>query len=465
MRAARFAINALPLALCLSMPAAAQTVLDPRLVVEPVAAGLELPTAIAFLGADDFLVCEKNSGRIKHVVSGAVADVALDLPVNGEATRGLLGLAKHPDFDANGFLYVFYSRAAQDGGAWIENRLSRFAWDGDRILASSEQTLAVFPAAADQNNAPACEGGHLRFGPDGLLYGTLGDLGRGGFDNPRIETNTADAGVAHGGGIFRLRDDGAAPADNPFAAHASPEIQRLFAFGVRNSFGLAWDPYSGALWDAENGPEVYDEINLVRPGMNSGWLKLMGPDARDATYEQNLDTPFDQTDLIELPGAHYADPALSFYEPLGVTSLAFVDGPRFPCDLRGALLLGDFNFGQLYIFRLNAQRDGLDLPPLVSDGVADTPEERAAFVFGEGWGVTTALEYGPDQALYHVSMTHGAVRRIRQVGPAGDVNFDGVVDLADVLLTLGSFGRTSQADTDCDGDTDLIDLATVLGGL
>ena len=90
--------------------------------------------------------------------------------------------------------------------------------------------------------------------------------------------------------IFRINDDGTAPSDNPFASQ--PNLAKYYAYGIRNGFGLAFDPLSGELWDTENGPNAYDEINLVRPGFNSGWERIMGPVSRD---------PQGTSDLVQFP--------------------------------------------------------------------------------------------------------------------------------------------------------------------
>lgn len=441
----------------------AQTLLDERLTIQTVVSGLDQPTQIGFLDNGDFLACEKNTGRVRRVTNAVIGDTVLDLAVSNEAFRGLLGLAVHPHFPQPPWVYVFYSRAASDGGDWLGDRVSRFAWDGTRLAIESEQVLIDVPADPGQNLQPACEGGKLAFGPDDTLYAVIGDLGRGGFENPRVEANTHDAALAQAGAIFRIRDDGVPPHDNPFIDHPDPGVRRMFAYGVRNSFGLAFDPETGALWDAENGPELYDEVNLVRPGFNSGWLKIMGPDARDAAYEKNGFASYDPEQLVWLPAAHYSDPELSFLQTIGPTALTFLDGLGIPCDLHGRLVLGDTNLGNLYLLTLNPPRDGLALPAgLAEDRVADSPTERDALVWGSGWWVTSDLRVGPDGALYVVTLADGTVRRVRQAGPVGDLNGDARVDFQDLQLLLLAYGTTSDGDLDCDGSTDLADLSLLL---
>lgn len=452
-------------ALVIPVAARGQTVADPRLAVQIVVSGLAQPTAMEFLGPDEFLVCEKASGRIWRVAGGQLVDVVLDLPVANDATRGLLGLALHPEFAANGRVFAFYSLSVADGGPWLENRVSRFVYDGQRIDPASELVVARFTSDAAQNNAPACEGGVLRFGPDGLLYGSIGDLGRGGFENPRLEQNSGAEQVANSGGIFRIAPDGSIPPENPFVQHPDVHVQRLFAYGVRNTYGLDFDPRTGALWATENGPEVFDEINRVPPGMNSGWLKIMGPDAYDAVYGKNLYTAYDAEDLVQIPGAQYVDPALSFFHPLGLTALRFVESEQYPCGLQGAMLVGDTNTGRLYRLELTPDRETIALDDELADGVADSIDETAGLVFGEGWGVTTDLKFGPDGLLYVVSLTRGQVFRIRPVGPRADLDGNVQVDLADLQALLASYRLDAGGDLDCDGDTDLADLSLMLEAL
>ena len=108
------------------------------------------------------------------------------------------------------------------------------------------------------------------------------------------------------------------------------------------------------LWDSENGPASYDEINLVEPGFNSGWTQIMGPDARDS---QNV------SDLVQFPGSHYADPKFSWFNTVGPTAITFMSSPGLGADYTNDLFVGDINNGNLYRFRVNAARNGFDLAP------------------------------------------------------------------------------------------------------
>lgn len=406
----------------------AQTLTDPSLTVETVISGLTQPIAIEFLRPDDpnrFFVIERTTGRVKLVENGVVTATVLDLPVNYNSERGLLGIALHPDFANNGYVYLYYSRSTTGGDSgsqstWSDNRVERYTWNGSALV--NPVLIVSFPYDSSQANGPNHDGGVILFGPDGKLYGVTGDLNRGRFTNPRIEQNTSSTAVAGVGGIFRLNPDGSIPADNPFIAHSDPRIRRLWAYGIRNSFGMTFDALTAKLWLTENGPDKYDEINLVERGFNSGWLKIMGPDARDATYTENNNTAFNASDLVMLPNAYYADPVFSWLTPIGVTSICFLRSARFDIGTRDQAVVGEANNGQLYFFAMNASRDDFILTGALADRVADSTTERNLSRWGTSWGVVTDLKIGPDGYLYVCSLFAGRVYRIRPVDPPAILN-------------------------------------------
>jgi glucose/arabinose dehydrogenase len=407
----------------------AQSLVDSNLTYDTVvSSGLSFPIAMAFLDPSDptrFFVIEKNSGRVKLVQNGAVVSTVLDLPVNNASERGLLGIALHPDFATNGHVYLYYTRSSTGAdtstqSAWLDNRVERYRWNGSALV---EPTLIVaFPRDPTQNNGPNHNGGVILFGPDGKLYGVTGDLNRGFLDNPRIEQNTSTTAVAGVGGVFRLNPDGSIPSDNPFISHPDPRIQRLWAYGIRNSFGIVFDSLTARLWLTENGPEVYDEINLVGRGFNSGWLKIMGPDSRNAAYQENGNRAYNASDLVYLPNAYYADPVFSWLQPIGVTSIVFVRSARFDAGVRDEAIVGETNNGRLYRFTMNAARNDFILTGALADRVADSVTERNLSTFGTNWGVVTDLRVGPDGYLYVVSLYANRVYRIRPVNPPAIVS-------------------------------------------
>jgi glucose/arabinose dehydrogenase len=379
--------------------ASAQSVVDAQLTITPSVTGLQVPTQIRFLGADDLLITEKNTGRVLRSQNGVLSTV-LDLNVANNSERGLLGLTLDPDFASNGRVYGYYSvSSGGDGDPWVENRLSQFTWNGNTL--GNEVPLQTFGRASDGlADGPNHDAGPILFGPDGRLYGTTGDLNRRRAEQNILSEAAASAGV---GGIYRLNADGSVPADNPFVAAANPDFHRWYAYGVRNSYGIAFDPLTGHLWNTENGPDRYDEINLVAPGFNSGWTQIMGPDARD---------PQGEGDLVQLPGSAYSDPEFSFRTPIAITGLAFLANSALDASYRDALLVGDANHGNLYLFRLNAARDGFVLGGPLDDLVADDLAERNARRFGQDFGGIADIQIGPDGDIYVASLGRGTVYRL-----------------------------------------------------
>ena len=267
---------ALACLLAVSPPASAQGVNDPNLAVDFMVGSLASPCAMAFYGPGDFLVIEKDEGRVVNVVDGVrQAGWALDLAVHSGPERGLLGIAVHPNFPQTPRVYLYYTPSATGGdtssGNPLQSRVVRYTFANGTL--SSPQTILTLAYPVD---TVAHYGGPLRFGPDGKLYLIVGDRQQdGGLQNHPPLAVADDTGV-----IFRLNDDGSAPGTNPLSAPGL-NLSKYYAYGIRNSFGIAFDPATGVLWETENGPDGYDELNRVAPGFNSGWNVLMGPDSRD----------------------------------------------------------------------------------------------------------------------------------------------------------------------------------------
>jgi glucose/arabinose dehydrogenase len=225
--------------------------------------------------------------------------------------------------------------------------------------------------------------------------------------------------------------DGSAPHDNPFAAmnvvknsnlsnELGPENQmdKYYAYDIRNSFGLAIDPVTGFLWDTENGDEDYDEINLVRPGFNSGWKLLMGP------MSENDDVV--KEDLVVFKGSYYSDPALSWEPSLGLTDIEFIDSPTYGDRYRNNILAGDITHGNLYFLNVDNNRTGLilDNPEIQGDLVVDGEEELEDITLWSGFGGITDIETGPDGFLYILTFDQdsdgaGGIYRISPKGADG----------------------------------------------
>lgn len=386
--------------------AGAQTLKDPRLWVKQVVAGLKFPTTMAFIGPDDILVLQKEDGRVRRVLGGVLQPgQVLDVAVDNVSERGLLGIAIHPDFPVTPFVYLYYTESStwHDTSGFpppLGNRVYRFTWNGDALTTPT--LLLDLPVTPGLNH----NGGIITFGPDGKLYVVIGDLNRHGqLQNVPTGPPPDDTSV-----ILRLNDDGTIPSDNPFIAQGG-NLAKYYAYGIRNSFGLAFDPVTGRLWNTENGPDTYDEINLVEPGFNSGWEQIMGPDARD---------PQGIGDLFQVPGSQYSDPEFSWFETVAPTGIVFLNSVQLGEQYQHDLFVGDFNTGTLYHFKPNGTRDGFDFEnPDLADRVADTEGELEELIFGTGFGGITDLKVGPDGLLYILSFTEGKIFVVSRAGCQG----------------------------------------------
>lgn len=335
---------------------------DQNLNVRIVAASLTTPTSMAFLGEDDILVLEKNTGKVQRIMNGALHSTVLDLAVNFASERGLLGIALHPQFPANPSVYLYWTESTTGADTnvlanvpLLGNRVDRFTWNGATLtLAQNIIRLRALQEDAGQNPRGNHDGGVLRFGPDGKLYVIMGDTGRRGQmqnlpDGPGPLGNQPDDQFggpepdnAHlTGMILRLNDDGTTPGDNPFfvagairGGQAGANLQKVFAYGVRNSFGLAFDPFSGDLWDSQNGDDSFSEINRVEAGANLGWIQVMGPISRIEQFKAIETTPpFVGLQQVRWPPTNIAN---SPAEALKRMFWVFEGGDRFAAELTGA---------------------------------------------------------------------------------------------------------------------------------
>ena len=374
----------------------AQTVTDPALQVTEVVGGLSQPTAMAFIGPGDILVLQKSDGRVRRVINGMLQPgQVLDVAVDSASERGLLGLAIHPNFPTSPFVYLYYTESSTGSDtsgspAPLGNRVYRYTWNGSTLVGP--QLILDLPVTPGPNH----NGGAMTFGPDDKLYVVIGELNRNG----QLQNFSGAAAPDDTGVIFRINDDGSAPSDNPFFNQGG-NLAKYFAYGIRNSFGLAFDPVTGKLWDTENGPANYDEINLVEPGFNSGWMRIMGPSSRDAQGT---------SDLVVFSGSHYADPKFSWFSTVGPTGIIFMNGASLGVDYLNDVLVGDINNGNLYRFRLNATRDGFIFTnPTLGDLVADNNTELQELIWGTGFVGITDLKIGPDALLYVLSFSLGKI--------------------------------------------------------
>lgn len=239
---------------------------------------------------------------------------------------------------------------------------------------------------------PNHPGGKLVLANDDSIYTIIGDLNNNGMlQNNKDNSDLTDSSV-----IIRVNSsDGKYPNDNPFVSSNVSKLSKYYGYGIRNSFGIDIDPLTGHLWDTENGDKDYDEINFVLPGFNSGWKKLMGP-----IYNSKID----KDDLVTLEGAKYFDPVFSFSPSLGITDIEFFNSTAFGTKYVNNIFVGDITNGNLYFFKVNSTRTGLDFDSNdqkdFSDLISNGKKELSKIVFGTGFKGITDIETGPDGFLY-----------------------------------------------------------------
>jgi aldose sugar dehydrogenase len=455
--------------------AAGPVLVDNNLQVSVAASGLNQPTGFAFIGANDVLVLEKATGRVVRV-QGNNQTTVLDLAVNNGSERGLLGIALHPGFPSTPqvFLYWTQSSTGSDTGVLSEtpllgNRIDSFVWNGSSLTQGANVIrLRAIQEDAGQPARGNHDGGVIRIGPDNKLYVFVGDLGRRGnlqnlrcgpVNDSRCPPNTLTPDDQFGGPapdnahlsgiVLRLNLDGTAPSDNPFfaagaamAGEAGANIQKLFSYGHRNSFGMAFDPESGGLWLQENGDDSFSELNRVTAGMDGGWVQIAGPVARIAQFKeiettfggQNLqqlrwppanigNIPADALSrLFNLPGSHYEDPAFSWKWEVAPGGIGFISGRALGPQYEGDLIVGAgtnlLAGGYLFRFNLtgNRRKVGVDDPRLddrVADNVAKHEiTESESLLFGSDFGITTDVHTGPNGNLFVMSLSNGTLYEI-----------------------------------------------------
>jgi aldose sugar dehydrogenase len=377
------------------------TISDPNIRVEMVITGLEMPTSMAFLDNDDIIITQKDNGRVRLVSNGALQPQSiLQVPVVNNSERGLLGvaIANTTTSSTTKTVFLYYTEPV---GEQVKNRLYRYEWNGTGNLTGGQLILDL-PGEPGPNH----DGGKIAIGPDRMLYTVIGDLNRDGMLQNVVDGPLPDNTSV----ILRVDYDGNG-VGNPLSGGGA-DLSKYYAYGVRNSFGFDFDPLTGILWDAEDGPADFDEINIVLPGFNSGWNRVMGPIGREGITPQ---------DLVQLQGSHYADPVFSWLRSEGITDMEIFNSSSLGERYTYNMFVGDINNGNLYFFTINSNRTGLDLGgiPGLEDLVADNNEELDAVIFGREFsGGITDIETGPDGYLYILTLAGDLYRLVPGASPA-----------------------------------------------
>jgi aldose sugar dehydrogenase len=367
---------------------------DPSLKIETVTEGLLLPTTMAFVGPDDILVLEKNKGTVQRIVNGQMlAEPLLQVNVSSEVERGMLGIAVSKDNQTKiPNVYLYFTEA--EGEKPMASRLYRYELTNDTLV--NPKLLLELPAEP----GPRHNAGNIIIGPDNNLYVSVGDLD----GHTSMAQNVAGGGKPDGSSaILRITQDGHVPGAGILGDDGVS--RKYYAYGIRNSFGMDFDHLTGKLWNTENGPSYGDEINLVEPGFNSGWLEIQGMAPVNFYRDQ---------DLVNFEGkGNYSDPEFVWTDTVGPTAIKFLQSDKLGKQYENDAFVSDITQGNIYHFDLTNNRTGLKVEGSLSDKIANNATENTGIIFGEGFGGISDLEVGPyDGYLYVVSLGHGAIYRV-----------------------------------------------------
>ena len=358
-------------------PAAGGPVLkDPNLKVEKIFQDdLGITTSMAFLGPNDILILEKNEGKVHRIRDGILLPepVLTVSNIGKEIEWGMLGIAvdKVNSDNANTnvnspngphtYVYLYYTEPASSSTISnnspqsesevadeeeqqqeavqqeMTNRLYRYELVSDKLI--NPKLLLSLPAnSPDPNTENNHDGGKVVVGPDHNVYVVIGDVGGHMGQAQNVQDGQPLDGTS---GILRVTEDGHPVIGSPSLAttsaidsSSSSLASYHYAYGIRNSFGIDFDPVTGNLWESENGAEDNDEINLVLPGFNSGWSKTMGFASPSSSLSQSSpsqsssDSNIDG-ELMTFDGqGKYSDPEFVSKQTIGPTALKFLNSDK-----------------------------------------------------------------------------------------------------------------------------------------
>jgi aldose sugar dehydrogenase len=391
---------------------------DVSLTVEQVAGGLISPTTMAFLDEDTILVLEKDNGRVRMIEDGELQpEPLLDVAVANDGERGMLGTAVSRENDTTTYVFLYFTESGggvdgddMQGVPPAGNRLYRYELQGDQLV--NPMLMLDLPALP----GPRYNGGPVVIGPDNNVYVIIGDVGGHTTMVQNFENGSEVDGTS---GILRIGKNGEVP--EPIIGTGAFG-KYYFAYGMRSSYGMDFDPMTGVLWDTENGAPFVDEINLVDTGFNSGWKIVQGMVPPD----------YSLTGLVMFNSeSHYSNPEFTWTEPVDPTALEFLASSAFGEEYENDMFVGDISNGTIYRFELNENRSAFVLEGALDDTVANTPEEAEDAIFGTGFGSISDIKTGPDGYLYILSSVDGTLFR---VVPAADTLSPDAESIADLTV-------------------------------
>ena len=327
-----------------------------------------------------------------------------------------MGIAVSKHLDGKTFVFLSYTESgnAKDGSDVdgnvdpLGNRLYRYEYVDGQLI---NQLLLLDLTATPINSRGEHNGGKILIGPDNNIYLMIGEVGGHRTQAQNILDGPAPNGL---GGVLRITQSGGiADQDNPIFGSGLP-LNIYYAMGIRNSFGIDFDPLTGNLWDTENGPTIADEINLITPGFNGGWSQVQGYISQDS-LGRGISS---EDNLVYFGKGKYSDPKFVWVTTIGPTALKFLNSDKLGKEYANDMFTGDINNGLLYRFTLNEARNNISInntdhgdTASLADNQVDETRENQPLIFGQGFGGITDLQVGPDGYLYVLSYT-GALYRI-----------------------------------------------------
>jgi glucose/arabinose dehydrogenase len=391
-------------------------VIDPNLKLDIVYQGNVTPglrelnqftpvTQFAFLGNNnDILLLSKNDGKVLRISNYTLLPTPLlDVNVTNQWESGLLGIATARSAEKV-YVFLYYTESTSydvtNSSATNPsyNKLYRYELINDKLV--NPRLLFTAPSANHYSHL----GGGLKIGPDNNLYLTVGDMhGDQNMTTRTMAQNYIDGIFPDGrAGVLRFTQNGK-PVGTGILDEKYP-LNLYFAYGIRNSFGLDFDPVSGKLWDTENGPQSGDEINLVEPGSNGGWTKIQGMGVR-----QNLSNSskviFEQAlGLVDFGGkGKYSAPEFVWKKRVAPTAIKFLNSEQLGKKYQNDLFVASFNFGEIYDFNLNENRTKLEPSNTSNNNAVLENLDVKNVMFARGLGKITDIDVGPDGNLYVLS--------------------------------------------------------------
>jgi len=396
-------------------------VTDPNLKAEVVYQELDGPISMQFLGPDDFLVIE-NKGTVQRITNGKQLSqplVSLDVAEN----QGLLGIAVQKTSDRNQtgiinahtYVFLYYTANEKEsnttqGKDSVSNRLYRYDLVDNKLV--NPKKLLELPAEYDHN------GGPILIGPDKhSVYISIGDLENQSYKvNAHKALNNKTGMQPDGsGGILRVTFNGK-PVNGGLLGNTYP-LNLYYAYGIRECFGMDFDPITSTLWDTENGANWGDEINLVNEGFNGGWNKVQGiwRNVGD-NIPTSSDIAYNQSDLVSFDGkGKYRPPEFTWNHTVGPTGLKFLSTDKLGKQYENDMLVAEVDNGRIYHFKLNNNRNALLLNGSITDKLANSDKELDDVIFAKGFGLITDLKLGYDGYLYVVVYNEGKIYRISPI--------------------------------------------------